>query len=648
MLFSYNWLKEYISDIPSITELEQAIIFHAFEVESASSFGEDFLLDIKVLPDRAHDCLSHLGIAREIGAIFDLPLKIKDLKNDFALGKAQNLNIKIEASSACRRYVGLRVGGIKIEESPSWLKDKLEAIGQRPISNIVDATNYVMFDLGQPMHAFDADKVVGDISVRFAKKGEKIVTLDKKEFSLDESILVIADDQGPLALAGIKGGERAEVDTQTKKLILESANFDPVLIRRTSAKLGLRTDASKRFENNLSPETALPSMLKLADLLQNLVGGDYAGIVDVYPHPETKKIIFLNFSWVNERLGIAVSPTEIKNILLRLGLTINKETGDGLELVIPYWRVDLEEDINVIEEIGRIYGYEKIKPKLIGIEDGPLKASQGPSLMTISFAEKSFALKNKIRELLVKSGFAEVMGYALASSGEVELANPLASDKAWLRSNLTDWLKEKINFNLNNVLFDDEAVRIFEIGKVFKNDFAEQTHLVIGIGYRKKIKNQSAKIELEEVLENLKKELGEVSFGASIVGDETVALVELNFDELFKKVGDFESANLVDYLSPAFNYSPISAYPRIVRDLAVWVPVGTQTAEVAVLIKKVLSELCVWGPVLFDEFIKEEKKSLAFRLVFQSYERTLSDEEANQEMTKIIDVLENKGYEVRK
>jgi len=640
MLFSYNWLKEYLPQIPSPEEVEKKIIFHAFEVESVTSYKDDFLLEIKVLPDRAHDCLCHLGIARELGAISGLSLATKISKNDFALGKAQDLRINVMAKSVCRRYVGLRVSGVRVGESPSWLKNKLEAIGQRSINNIVDATNYVMFDLGQPMHAFDADKVVGDISVRFARLGEKLVTLDGRDLILDESILVIADDEGPLALAGIKGVNRAEVDANTKNLILESANFDPVLIRHTSVKLGLRTDASKRFENNLSPETALPAMLKLADVLQDLVGGDYAGIVDVYPEPEARKSISLNFSRVNERLGIIISPVEIKAILLRLGLTINKETNEDLELIIPYWRVDLEEDVNIIEEIGRIYGYDKITPRLLPKSDLPDKS--------LAKSEKSFALKNKIREILIRSGFVEVMGYALTSAGEVELANPLASDKAWLRSNLSAWLSEKIGFNLNNVLFDDEAVKVFEIGKVFHEGFKEQVNLAIGIGYRKKVKGQSAKEELGQVVEKLKQELGESLLEFEIVGDEIRAWLEVNLGNLVEQVNAVVESDLSAFNSPAFNYQPISNYPRIIRDVAVWVPEETSSEDVGGLIKKSVSELCVLGPILFDEFVKEGRKSLAFRLVFQSYDRTLSDDEANAELNKVIEALEAKGFEVRK
>lgn len=639
MQYSYNWLKKYVPDLPTLEKLEKGIIFHAFEVEGIEKRGDDTLLEIKVLPDRAHDCLCHEGVARECSAIFDLPFSLPRTSSDMALGKFQDLNIKIEDSKACRRYVGVRVKDIKIGPSPEWLAKALESIGQRPINNIVDATNYVMFDIGQPMHAFDADKVVGDIAVRFAQAGEKFTTLDGRDLTLDESILVIADDEGPLALAGIKGGNRAEVDADTKNLILESANFDPVLIRRTSAKLGLRTDASKRFENNLSPETALLAMLKLVDVLQDLAGGDYAGIVDIYPSPQEKKIINITTQYINSRLGIEIDPVEIKNILERLGIVVESD-GDKLKLTVPHWRVDLEEEANIVEEVGRIYGYEKIAPKLLPEAD--------LSDIALAKSERRFALKNKLRKILAQEGFTEVMGYALTDKGEVELANPLASDKAWLRSNLSDWLNEKIDFNLTNVLFDTEAVKIFEIGRVFKAGFSEQTNIAIGVGYRKKVKGQSAKEQLEKILSSLEVQLQGSRSWTVGNGDEVKAVIEFNLDELADKTTEIEKADLSDYISPAFNYQPVSNYPRIIRDVAVWVPEDTKTEEIVELIKNSLSELCVLGPVLFDEFSKEGRKSLAFRLVFQSYDRTLSDDEANSELNKVIESLESKSYEVRK
>ncbi|HRZ30241.1 MAG TPA: phenylalanine--tRNA ligase subunit beta [Candidatus Paceibacterota bacterium] len=646
MIFSYNWLKKYVPDLPAPLELEQGIIFHAFEIESIEEYGGDSLLDIKILPDRAHDCLCHQGIAREVSAIFKLPFSVPELESDLALGRVQNLEIKIEAVTDCRRYVGERAMGVEVGDSPEWLANQLETIGQRSINNIVDATNYVMFDLGQPMHAFDADKVEGAITVRRAKAGEIMTTLDNKELALDESILVIADEKGPLALAGIKGGKRAEVDANTKNLILESANFDPVLVRKTSAKLGIKTDASKRFENDLSPETALPAMVRLVDLLQRIAGGEYLGVVDVYPSPQEEKEIIIDLDYINEKLGLVVPPEELRSILESLEIEVVSQD-NKIGLTIPYWRTDLQESINIVEEVGRIYGYDKIEPRLLP-EASPLGAVQG--LASGSLAEKRFAVFNKIREILAREGFTEVFGYALTNKGEMELANPLASDKAWLRSDLGTWLEEKINFNLEYVLFDTEPVKIFEIGKIFKEGYNEETHLAIGIGYRKKIKGVDTKEEIKKISELLDTQSrGVLRLDLTrLEATDTVAVIEINLDELIDKVQEIDPANLEEFMSLAFNCKKISAYPRIIRDVAVWVPETTTPEFVIDLIKKSVGDLCVLGPVLFDEFAKEGRKSLAFRLVFQSYEKTLSDDEANKEMDKVIEALERESYEVRK
>lgn len=632
MLFSYNWLKKYVPDLPPPLEVEKGLIFHAFEVEDVETRGDDTLLEIKVLPDRASDCLCHLGVAREISTIFNLPFSLSEGKSDMALGKMQCLDITIADKLACRRYVGERVNDIKVGPSPKWLAQALEAIGQRPINNIVDATNYVMFDIGQPMHAFDADKVAGGIVVRMAKTGEKMTTLDNRELVLDESVLVIADDKGPLALAGIKGGNRAEVDTNTKNLILESANFDPVLIRKTSTKLGIRTDASKHFENNLSRETALPAMVQLVDLLQDIAGGEYCGVVDVYPSPQEISEIIIDPDYVTERLGVQIPVEEIKNILERLGVEVTTQAGK-LGLTIPYWRVDLQREVNIVEEVGRIYGYEKIASQV-----PEERAERGES--SGSEAERRFNLANKIRASLRQAGFTEVYGYAFTDKGEVELANPLASDKKFLRTNLTDWLIDKLKFNLPYLLFETEAVRIFEIGKVFSSG-KEETRLGLGIAYRKKIKGQTAREELEKILRTIGVE-------ALAVGDDVLASQEINFDNIVQKSENVELVPLEDLVNEEANYKIVSSYPRIIRDVAVWVPENTMPEFVIDLIKKSVSSLCVLGPILFDEFTKEGRKSLAFRLVFQSYDRTLSDDEANKEMAKVIETLEKESYEVRK
>jgi phenylalanyl-tRNA synthetase beta chain len=665
MSYSYNWLKTYFdAEIPVPKEIENGIIFHSFEVEGMEEKPGDTLLDIKILPDRAHDCLCHTGIAGEISAIFDIPKRSfpkdygNEVKINFANEKpARDLTVKIDCPDLCRRYIGRMVENVKISPSPSWLKDRLENIGQRSISNIVDATNYVMNDLGQPMHAFDADKVKGGIIVRRAKDGEKMTTLDGKELILSTENMVIADEEGPLALAGIKGGNKAEVDANTKNIILESANFEPVNIRRTSQKVGIRTDASKRYENDFSPEEADAAMDRLTALLFELAGGTelkIGGKIDVYPNPTEVRYIETKAEAISAILGIEISKEEQEDILRRLDISI-LDNGNGWKLGVPSRRVDLNFKEDIVEEIGRIYGYDKIPPRLF--DDKLVRTEEKPD-------EKNYRVANKIRETLVKLGFAEVYGYAFAEKGEIEVANPLATDKPYLRTNLSDWLKEKLAFNLQYVLFDNEPVKIFELGRVFKKngelrmanyelnkglEIKEEIHLAIGVcGKAKKFKP-------EETLGTAEKEIADslhLAKMTAISREEATGIKglvsEYSFNEIAREAKDFSDANLDPYISPVKEYKKVSLFPRIIRDVALFVPEDIDPAEVASLIKENAGPMLDQGPFLFDVFPKDGKKSLAFRQVFQSYEKTLSDEEVNKKMNEVVAALEGKGWEVRK
>ena len=641
MIFLYSWLKKYVPDLPEPEKLEDGIIFHAFEVEGLTQIGDDWTLDIKVLPDRAHDCLCHLGVAREAAAIFDLELKQPAFET-FEPKTLEPLIIEIEDEKACRRYIGRRVNNITVAESPEWLKKSLTTIGQRPINGVVDVANYVMFDLGQPLHAFDADRVEGAIRVRFAKAGEKITTLDGDDVNLDESILIIADEVAPLAIAGIKGGKKAEVTKSTKNLILEAANFDPVLIRKTSVKIKIKTDASKRFENELARETAFEAMKMLSAILKELVGGEYGEAVDVYPTVRQIKPISVKPDFINQRLGAAISETEIKGIFGRLGLKV--EEGENSWMIMPpFWRLDLTEEANLVEEIGRIYGYDKVKPEIL--PSLPAKAYKAERY------EKQFLVANLARQALRQAGFTEVYGYAFANHGEVRVENPLAADKAFLRVNLIDWLFAKIKENLIHVIFDNEPVKVFEIGTVFPQVGWEETRLAIGLGYRKKIKGTDSQKELETavaaVAEAIKWSGNLPQVGKHSSGDGLCQLVEFNFEKMVDMAGPIEPLSEKELLNPHASYWPISPYPRIIRDVAVWVPAETDAADVKKMIIEAAGKLLLGEPILFDEFKKDDRKSMAFRMILQSYEKTLSDEEANVVAGNVTQKLEEVGFEVR-
>jgi len=428
MLISYNWLKTYFGEklLPP-ERLAEVLTLTAFEVESLEKRGDDFILDVKVLPDRACYALSHRGVAKEIAAAlpnFKLNLSFKfNLK----LGKdVPPVSIKIENPADCRRYIGRRVESVKVGESPKQLRDQLLAIGQRSVNNIVDAANFTMFDMGQPLHAFDADKVKGDITVRRAREGEEITTLDQKLVRLDPSVLVITDSQGPIAIAGIKGGKGVEVTEKTKNLILEAARFNPSLVRRASEKLGLRTDASKRFENNPAGVLAETGMVEFSAMLGGMLpDARFGELVDVYPEPEQIRTITISWSAISAALGVVVSKGEVLAAFDRLGIEAG-ERGDDLILSIPPDRRDLSMSEDIVEEIGRLIGYDKIPPAF------PFK---GGSKVGVP---KDFYFEFKIRNILASLGFSEVMtpSFVMAGRGLLEIVKPIAADKAFFRESL--------------------------------------------------------------------------------------------------------------------------------------------------------------------------------------------------------------------
>lgn len=623
MLISYNWLQRYFKKkLPTADKVAEILTFVVFEIESVEKKGGNAILDVKVLPDRAHYALCHRGIARELAAA-EPDLQMSDIRQ-LRMSDIQNqtnqatkpLSIKIDNPADCRRYIGRRVESVKVEPSQDWVKELLDPIGQRPINNIVDAANFVMLDMGQPLHAFDADKVKGAIQIRRAKSGEKIITLDDKKITLEPNILIIADEEGPLAIAGVKGSKKTEVTSETKNLILESANFNPTLIRKTAQKLGLQTDASKRFENEISPTIAETAINELSALIaKSSPGAKFGELVDEYPKPIKTKIIKISPDFVNQKLGIKISGKEIDEILARLGI---------VNSVIPAERLDLQIPEDLVEEIGRLYGYDKIPeeklPRLIGGQATKIK----PAI------NKNFYWENKIRQTLVDLGFSEIMTSSFRPEGNWEIEKPLASDKAFLRTQLADQLTVSLKLNtLNAPLLGLKEIKIFEIGKVFPKT-GEETHLAL---------NNSAEAKI-----TLKKILGE-KVGGEICGD----FMEINLGTLIEKLPTPKTWDITEPKGKAFRFRPISLYPFIVRDIAVFVPKNINADKLWAVIeegigkeKKLLAD-----HYLFDEYQKADKKSFAFRLVFQAPDRTLTDTEANKIMEKVTAVVSENNWRVR-
>jgi len=615
MKISRNWLQTFFNDpLPEAAAIGDALTFHAFEIESIEAHGEDSIFDVKVTANRGHDCLSHRGIAKELAAILMLPMKGDPLRVNINLDpKTDAVAVSIAEPTLCRRYVAGYIRGVKVGPSPEWLQKALESVGQRSINNIVDATNFVMFNLGQPLHAFDAAQLTrnqqGDallvpgysIEVRKAKDGEKMVALDDKEYTLDSRALVIVDGNTdiPIGIAGVKGGKPAGISEKTTDIIIESANFDGVTTRRTAAALKLRTDASSRFEQVISPELAGFGMYAVANLIIELAGGETVGFVDAYPVVAEKKQAEVTTEFVNAVLGTELQDTDIEGALTRLDLT-HMQDGSRFAVNVPFERLDIALPEDLVEEVARIAGYDKIS----AIELQPLSDDV--------LVNANFFAAEQAREKLTAEGYSEVFTSVFSEKGERVVVNKVDGVRPYLRSNLTDGLQQAMLKNLSNKeLLGLKEVKLFEIGTVWGVK-EERMNIATLVGSQK-----SAKPNVKEWK-----------------GTET----ELT------PISATEYENLP--VSSAVRYKTFSKYPFIVRDIALWTPAGTSADDVLTVIRTHAGELLVRSE-LFDQFEKGGRVSYGVRLVFQSFDKTLTDGDANERMESVYIAVKAKGWEVR-
>ena len=600
MKVSRKWIQEFFDHpLPNVESISNALTFHAFEVEDIEKKDNDDILNVKVTPNRGHDCLSHRGIAKELSAILRIPMKNDPLRASISLGpKTDSVSIKVEEGNLCSRYIAGYVRGVKVGPSPEWLSGRLISIGQRPINNIVDAANFVMFDIGQPLHAFDADKLVEQkgkykILVRKAHENEKILTLDNKEYTLTDSTVLIADghDDRPLGIAGIKGGHCARVDDTTTNLILEAATFDGPSLRKTAQALQLQSDASKRFEQVLPPELAIYAMQAFITLIKKIAGGQVMGFSDAYPTVQEKRETAVSVDHVNAVLGTELSDSQIRDTFKRLDLTFREKSG-LFTVSVPFERLDISIPEDLIEEVARIIGYDKIP------------TAELPLFLKKPETNENFLKTEFLREDLIAKGYSEVFTSVFRNKGEREVLNKVGGDKPFLRDNLADGLKETLEQNIyNRDLLGLDKVKIFEIGTIW-NRGKEELHI-----------------------------------GTIAEGEEAK---EISLDQARVNIGKEKLS-----LSRTLRYEPFSRYPAVTRDIALFVPSITNPDEIEKIIRENAGELLVRSR-LFDKFEKEDKISYAFRLVFQSQERTLTDTEVNATMQKISSKLtENKGFEIR-
>lgn len=611
MKISRDWLQAFFdSPLPDAAELERALTFHAFEIEGIEERGSDSVLDVKITANRGHDCLSHRGIARELSAILRLPLKGDPLRVEVSLTpKTDLVDIAIDEPALCSRYIAGYIRGVHVKPSPSWLADRLEAIGQRPINNVVDATNYVMFHLGQPLHAFDAGRLVQKdgryaIRVRRAQDGEKMVALDEKEYTLNSSMLLIGDDHArvPAGIAGVKGGAPAAISDSTSDIIIESANFDGVSVRKTAQALKLRTDASARFEQVISPEVAAYGMHMAAQLILELAGGEIVGFNDLYVASAEEMNASVSKNDINETLGTDFTDAAIADSLARLDLSF-AQAQDSFVVTAPIERLDLRESVDLIEEVARTHGYDHIP------------SVELPALDRSADVNPNFEWQERVREFLVERGFSEVYTPVFAENGERVVLNKVDGVKPYLRANLTDGLREALERNARNRdLIGFRQVKIFEIGTVWKDG--------------------EEKVEVEIAVEKMKKEKTEEEYRAEL-------------QAFMDSLDPMPSAYTPLPGSTAERYQAFSRYPFIVRDISMWIDDSDDARGAVLNIFASSSQGLLRHVNLFDQFKKDGRTSLGFRLVFQSYEMTLTDEIVNGVMESITTAIRERGWEVR-
>ena len=485
---------------------------------------DDVTMELKVTPNRA-DCLSHYGLARELGCVLNRPVKkIEPKVNVMKNIDAKDLvSVSVENSDLCLRYSGRSVRGVKVAESPTWLKQRIESVGLNSINNVVDVTNYVMFEMGQPLHAFDADLLAGNkIIVRTAKAGEKMTTLKEQEITLKGEELLICDGQKPVALAGVIGGLNSGVQNTTKNLFIESANFNPMAVRKASRGQGIETDSAYRFARGVDPELSVLIMNRACELIQQVAGGEaYPAVFDHYPRPVVKAPIPISIQTVTDRLGFDCDENLFEQMMKGLHCEVKNQGGGKFTITPPTFRFDLEQDMDLVEEYARLKGYENLKETIPPLSANPVKH------------DKVYIRERKLSAMLASLGFSESFNYAFTagdkekiwigdesvladfgidiSSASVALINPLSEEINVMRQTLSYQMTQNLigNFHMGN-----EAGKLFSIGSVFHKkgtEYKEEKRLTLALwGEEISVFKATSplalqmKSSLEEIFKNLK------------------------------------------------------------------------------------------------------------------------------------------------
>lgn len=665
MKFSYQWIRELVDGLEaSPADLARFITIKTAEAEGVEAHGSDSIIEVdnKSLTHRP-DLWGHHGMAREVAAIFGKrlldPVKPRELP-----GRSP-IHIDIENFELCPRYSALVFENVMVQPSPAWLAGRLEAVGLNVINNIVDVTNFVMAELAQPMHAFDADKLHGNsIVVRSAKPGETFVSLSDEVFELDPSNLVIADGEGAIALAGVKGGNSSGISETTTRIVLESANFNAIGVRKTSARLRLRTDASMRFEKAQDPVNTVRGLYRALELLEQVSPGIRlaGGLADAHRLPEAPRPIALSIDWLAKKLGKAIPLAEVRAILEALQFKVEEIDQATLSVFVPTWRAtkDIVSKEDLVEEVGRMIGYASITPV------APLTPARVPP------ASPSRAFHHRVREMAAAQGFTEVYNYSFLSdelartfgfdpAQQVQVANPIAAGQNLLRPSLLPLIWKNLGDNARH--FD--RFRFFEIGREIHPD-REIPHFAAAIFSKDDGPQDTqggALLELKRLSECLAPGVA-VRPSTNTLSYEhphraaDILLGDTRLGRLFEfhpgmieggrgAVLDLDLEVLEKFESAAGRYRPLRRFPESAFDLSVVAQPRALIGDVQARMESLAGPDLLAIVFLRDFALPTGERSLSYRLTVGASDRTLSSEEVSAIRARVIEGMREAGYDLK-
>jgi phenylalanyl-tRNA synthetase beta chain len=655
MKVTYNWLKDFVDIKVEPEELARRLTMSGSEVTSLEAKGDDFVFEIEITSNRP-DCLSIIGIAREVAAITNVTLKAPNAKPKPKAKKASgDFAIKIEAKKDCSLYTARIIKGVKVGPSPAWLTKRLELVGCRCVNNIVDITNYVLFELGEPLHAFDLDALGGNtIIVRRSRQGEKLVSIDAEARTLSPEILVIADQEKPVAIAGVMGGKDTEVSGNTRNILLEAAVFDPLVVRRSRQKLGIQSEAAYRFERGIDPGIVEVASTRAAELIRGVCGGDFVLTKSAGLAKTIQRKVSVGVKRINKNLGVNISPAKIKQILSGLGFKVGAQTKKVFSVGIPSFRQDVKAEIDLIEEIARVFGYENIPTTL-------------PKVTLQTKTKDINDLISLVKKILVGLGLNEAITYSLIDRDWlkgfwdrenclIEILNPLSKEQEILRPLLMASLCRCVAYNLRQ---KQPQVNIFEIAKTYVK--SEQEKYVLGVALcgtkswwfgpqQGHLQEEAGFLHLKGILQELFLRLGilekEYRFAGSLdeftvylnnnkigvlkrLGREILEQLEIKNKEVFALEIGLDGISSCTRLKKEVRLP--QKYPGIIRDI-------TLELKEDISVEQILSKAAQLGGDLlsevkfkayYDKNVPAGFKRITISCQYCSKERTLTEAEIN-------------------